>query len=90
MRKVFIIVDVTDGADGLSEGKYLGDCKGMTEDPDEAEAMLQRARQTTPDRKIVKKTFSVTEIEVYSSGEPCDVCSIVPTTYQRAEEWESS
>ena len=80
MKKIYLIVDVTD-----KEERYRGDCRGMTESPDEAKAMLQRIKQSSPGRKIVKKTLQVVEVEVWPGGDPCDLCSLIPTICQEAE-----
>ena len=85
MKKIYLIVDVTDKDQGDKECRYLGDCKGMTGSLDEADAMLMRVKKSYPGRKIVKKTSTVTEVEICASCEDGDLCSIVPTIRQEAE-----
>jgi len=84
MKKMYLIIDVTDKDPGNSECRYLGDCKGMTGSPEEANAMLQNIKQTSPGREIVKKTLTVTEVEMWSTGEETDLCNIVPTIHKEA------
>jgi len=85
VKKIYLIVDVTDKDPDDSECRYLGDCRGVTESHDEAKAMLQRIKGLSPGRKIVKKTSTVTEVEIWASCEDGDLCSIVPTIRQEAE-----
>lgn len=85
MKKIYLIVDVTDKDQGDKECRYLGDCKGMTGSLDEADAMLMRVKQSSPGRKIVKKTLTATEVEMWTPSEECDLCIIVPTIRRETE-----
>lgn len=76
MRTLYVIMDSTEKDE---DGKgYLGDCRGLTESPEEASAMLARAKKENPGRKIHKKSFKVSEVEIWHNDEPTDYCSIIP------------
>lgn len=73
MKTIYLILDATEKKD-----RYLGDCKGLTDSPEEAAAMLTRVKRENPGRKIHKMKVQITETEVWHSDEPIEACLIIP------------
>ncbi|MDD4455342.1 MAG: hypothetical protein PHI67_08550 [Candidatus Methanomethylophilaceae archaeon] len=76
MKTIYLIIDSTERDE---DGKgYRGDCRGLTESLEVATTMLAQAKKDNPGRKIHKKSFKVSEVEIWHSDETIEHCIITP------------